>query len=240
VQDWNHSFASTDLDSSMHDVPLGEDSATGAEPNDIETTNQDAGEIVRGPEHQISATHADPRLSPDAEMATAVDQSLETPASPIAEVVEETTFDDSGVADNPSSSLKSPNALVGNTADEKADLTNGARVGSVEPPAAVADAQPDESAQKEQELQLQAELNNATSVSSEPPAPLEDPDHIEAATFQDLKNALSGLMRRFETASLSKAQVKYGAGKLEELEDLFNDTKEQLYGAGRRGRQAGM
>jgi hypothetical protein len=240
VQDWNHSFASTDLDSSMQGVPLGEELTNGAVEDAIETTNRNASEIAAGLEHQIPATHADPRLSPEAEMETAVDQSLEIPASPTAEVVEETIFDDSGVVDNPSSPLESAGALVNEATDKTADITSGPRVDSVVSPAAELDEQPDGSAQEEQELQLQAELDNTTSVPSETPAPLEDPDHIEVATFQDLKDKLNSLMRRFETASLSRAQVKFGEGQLGELEDLLNDTKEQLYGAGRRGRLAGM
>jgi len=235
VQDWNHSFASTDLDSSLHGVPLGEGLMNDAVPSASEPTKQDAGDIEQEIEHQLASTRADPEPSPEEEIETAGDRRLNIPTSLTGEIVEETTFDGSSVADKPSSP-KSAGALLDATADETVDVTSGAQLHSIESPAAVPDAQPEDSAQKGQEQEAQAILNAAP----ESPAALADPDQIEVSTFQSLKDTLSSLMRRFETAAFSKAQVKFADGQLGQIDDLINDTREQLFGAGRRGRNEGM
>lgn len=56
---------------------------------------------------------------------------------------------------------------------------------------------------------------------------------LEVPVAQSLKNRLQSLIEDLETAALSREEVNA-------FEDMFMDAKEQLYGAGRRGRAAGL
>jgi hypothetical protein len=238
----NHSFASVDLDSSMQ-TNLLDDTSKEPEVNMMEAIKPDAtdaasenGNEVSGTDDQLPTAVNNTEASLEEEMPTDKHSSLENPASTEVEMVEETTIDDSGLIDtshSPSHELD----IAPKTVNDDAPAVDPISTSS---PAADSDEQPRSPSPTMQKPEVKSTAierveSPAPSPKTSSPKADDQPDDqdVEVSSFQNQKNTLSGLIDYLRTAALSKDQVS-------EIEDLLDHTKEKLYGAKRRGRQAGM
>lgn len=239
--DANHSFASVDLDSFVQ-ASLLDDSNNEPEANVTEAIKPDAteeaaqnGREVPGTDQLSTAAENTESLLEEA-MPSDKYSSLDSPASPDVEMVEETTIDDSALIETSSATPDESGIAPGTAEDE---------VSAVDPistisPAAPSDEQP--RAPSPTILGLATSSVGIENVDVPAPSPKtsspksrdqSDEQVLEVSIFQSVKNTLDSLITRLGTAAFSKTQIS-------EIEDRLSDTKEQLYGAARRGRQGGM
>ncbi|TVY68796.1 Telomere length regulator protein rif1 [Lachnellula suecica] len=235
--DWNQSFGSTDLDSSTQENQLLDRTADGPSTGEAEahTAKQDTGAVSEDDasraDRELPAAAEKSEISLEDEMQVDENSGVEMPTSPDVGVVNETVIEDAGsVPSSPSRQLEA--AHPQEPTNEDAPVMNMASIVS---PHEVSKEQPRDDVGRE--FEIPATLTTPASPTSKPIPTSADGDEdeslVEPSTFQSLKNALGSFMNRLGGASLSKPQ-------LDDLEDMLNDTKEQMYGARRRGREAGL
>ncbi|TVY18532.1 Telomere length regulator protein [Lachnellula arida] len=241
IHDANPSFASVDLDSFVQ-ASLLDDSNNEPEANVTEAIKPDATEEAPEIGHGVPGTD---QLSTAAEntesllgetMPSDKHSNLDTPDSPDVEMVEETTIDDSALMETSNATSHKPGIAPGTAEDE---LSPAGPISTISP-AAPSDEQP--RAPSPTVLGLATSSVGIENIDAPAPSPKMSPPKsrdqsdaqvLEVSIFQNVKNTLDSLITRLGTAAFSKTQIS-------EIEDRLNDTKEQLYGAARRGRQGGM
>lgn len=215
--DMNQSFASVDLDSALLDE-------TKLEPTNPEV-DPETMDMEKGNPKQAAPSNIEDSPAENNQLATFIAETevpSKAPVDPNASTfsrVDETRMDESSPRESSyvspyKSPYKSPYAskTIPKTASQKVPVASSAPAESSDPkPPAAQNPEP-------------SPAPIETAKSSSPP---------EASTVQTIKGILHGVIGRLGTAVFSSTDVS-------EMEDLFNDMKEQLYGARRRGRQVGL
>ncbi|TVY45861.1 Telomere length regulator protein [Lachnellula subtilissima] len=240
INDANHSFASVDLDSFVQ-ASLLDDSNHEPEANVTEAIKPDATDEAPEDGHEISGTDqfltaAEDTGSPLEEAMPSDKHSvLDSPVSPDVEMIEETTIYDRALMET-SNSTPALSSIAQDTAED--DVSAVDPISTISPAAASNDhpraPSPTVLSLHTSSTAMENGDGSAPSpnTSSSKPRDQSDEQVIGVSIFQNVKNTLDSLITRLGTAAFSKSQIS-------EIEDKLSDTKEQLYGAARRGRQGG-
>lgn len=246
---------SVDVDASMPDVEIEDNSTDAFAPSAKETTidevideteelQDESRKIVPGTD-DISGAHEDTsmaateeeslNISPTAEES--IDEATGTsvasevrPTSPDIERIGETIINEGTFQDESSPAPESVESK-NDPSEEVVPATSPDHINS--PSAEPVELQNDPLA----EIVSATSSDLVTSPSGEPAEEHSSVDAVleaepELPTVQSMKNKLQSLIADMQSAALSREELRG-------FEDLFDDAKEQLYGAGRRGRALG-